>query len=306
MPLQTKAAYEFGWFHMNPAERLLLREQVQVRVPPKAFDALVFLVENRGLLLEKDELLKQVWPDTFVEESNLAQLISILRRALREEEEGFQYIETIPRYGYRFIAEVREIGGDAGVLPDSTPSTPLSPEVPESVGLRHRFRYPTIAFAALVVLLAVLILATVLLKRPRTSGSEPIQSLAVLPLQNLSGDSGQDYFADGMTEALITDLAKIHGLKVISRTSIMQYKDSQKALPKIAQELGVDGIVEGSVLRSGDRVRITAQLVRAATDHHIWAETYERDLHDLVALQGEVSRSLCTRRNNLPDVMFAA
>jgi TolB-like protein/lipopolysaccharide biosynthesis regulator YciM len=115
------------------------------------------------------------------------------------------------------------------------------------------------------------------------------------PLQNLSADPAQEYFADGMTEALITDLAKIPGLKVISRTSIMQYKESHKRLPQIGQELGVDAIIEGAVLRSGDRVRITAQLVRAATDQHIWAESYERDLRDLVALQDEVSRSIATQ-----------
>jgi TolB-like protein len=132
-------------------------------------------------------------------------------------------------------------------------------------------------------------------KRFNRAGPEPIQSLAVLPLQNLSGDPAQEYFADGMTEALITDLAKIPGLKVISRTSIMQFKDSHQRLPEIARELGVDGIVEGSVLRSGDHVRITAQLVRGATDQHIWAESYERDLRDLVALQDEVSRSIAAQ-----------
>src|ERR1017187_41421 len=295
MSLQTKVIFEFGWFSLNPAERLLLREQVQVRLPPKAFDVLVVLVENRGRLLGKDELLRTVWPDTFVEESNLTQHVSILRKALRDGEDGFQYVETIPRHGYRFIAEVRELGGvatDADVLSDSTPSQPPFPVVPESGRLQHRFRSPTLAIAALVVLLAVLILTLPAGKRLRSSGPEPIQSLAVLPLQNVSGDAAQDYFADGMTEALITDLAKIPGLKVISRTSIMLYKDSHKRLPKIAQELGVDGIVEGSVLRSGDRVRITAQLVRGATDQHIWAESYERDLSDLVVLEDEVSRSI--------------
>src|ERR1022692_3510701 len=113
MSLQTKVIFEFGWFSLNPAERLLLREQVQVRLPPKAFDVLVFLVENRGRLLGKDELLRTVWPDTFVEESNLAQHVSILRKALRDGEDGFQYIETVPRHGYRFIAEVRELGAIA-------------------------------------------------------------------------------------------------------------------------------------------------------------------------------------------------
>jgi TolB-like protein/DNA-binding winged helix-turn-helix (wHTH) protein len=295
MSLQTKPVFEFGWFRLNPAERLLLREQVQVRLPPKAFDALVVLVENRGHLLEKDELLRKVWPDTFVEESNLAQHISILRKALRDGEDGFQYIETVPRRGYRFIGEVREISGiapDANVSPGPTPSQEPSLGVAESVRPRHRFPSLTYAIAALALALAVLISMLPIWKRLRRAGPEPIRSLAVLPLQNLSADPAQEYFADGMTEALITDLAKIPGLKVISRTSIMQYKNSHKKLPQIARELGVDGVIEGAVLRSGDRVRITAQLVRAATDQHVWAESYERDLRDLVALQDEVSRSI--------------
>jgi TolB-like protein/DNA-binding winged helix-turn-helix (wHTH) protein len=303
MPLQTKAIFEFGPFRLNPAERLLLRDQTQVRLPPKAFDALVVLVENRGHLLEKDELLRKVWPDTFVEESNLAQHISVLRKALQDGEDGPRYIETVPRRGYRFIAEVREVGGiapDTKVRSDPAPSPQPSPEVPESqvpesTRARHRFPTLTYALATLALLLAVLILALPVWKRLHSAKPEPIQSLAVLPLQNLSADPAQEYFADGMTEALITDLAKIPGLKVISRTSIMQYKDSHKRLPQIAQELGVDGIIEGAVLRSGDRVRITAQLVRGATDQHIWAESYERDLRDLVALQDEVSRSIATQ-----------
>jgi TolB-like protein/DNA-binding winged helix-turn-helix (wHTH) protein/Tfp pilus assembly protein PilF len=303
MSLETKAVFEFGAFHLNPAERLLLRQKVPVQLPPKAFDALLVMVENRGRLLGKDELLQKVWPNTFVEESNLAQHISILRKALRDGEEGFQYIETVPRFGYRFIAVVRELGGiasDTGVLSDSpTPQAP-PPAVPESgvpatVPSHHGFRNLAFAVAGLVVLLALFLLARSRWNRTRSFGPQPIQSLAVLPLQNLSGDPAQDYFADGMTEALITDLAKIPGLKVISRTSIMQFKNSHERLPRIAQELAVDGIVEGSVLRSGDRVRITAQFVRAATDQHIWAESYERDLRDLVALQDEVSRNIAAQ-----------
>ena len=304
MSVQTKVIFEFGSFRLNPAERLLLRDQAQVHLPPKAFDALVVLVENRGHLLEKEELLRRVWPDTFVEESNLAQHISVLRKALQDGEDGSRYIETVPRRGYRFIAEVRELGGiapDTNVLPGPTPSQQPSPGVPGSVGVpesirpRHRFPSLTYAVAALALVLALLISALPIWKRLRIAGPEPIGSLAVLPLQNLSADPAQEYFADGMTEALITDLAKIPGLKVISRTSIMQYKDSHKRLPQIAQELGVDGVVEGAVLRSGDRVRITAQLVRAATDQHIWAESYERNLSDLVALEDEVSRSIATQ-----------
>jgi len=306
---QTKAIFEFGPFRLNPAERLLLRHQVRVRLPPKAFDALVVLVENRGHLLEKDELLRKVWPGTFVEESNLAQHISVLRKTLQDGEDGSHYIETVPTRGYRFIAEVRDVGGVAphgDVVAGSTPSQRTPPAVAESafpeagvaetgaterVLARHRFPALTYTIGTLALLLAVLILALPVWKRLRNTTPEPIQSLAVLPLQNLSGDSAQDYFADGMTEALITDLAKIPGLKVISRTSIVQYKDSHKKLPQIAKELGVDAIIEGAVLRSGDRVRITAQLVRGATDQHMWAESYERDLRDLVALEDEVDRA---------------
>ena len=313
MSPQTKAIFEFGPFRLNPAERILLRHQVQVRLPPKAFDALVVLVENRGHLLEKDELLRKVWPDTFVEESNLAQHISVLRKTLQDGEDGSRYIETVPTRGYRFIAEVRDVGGVAphgDVVAGSTPSHRSPPAVAESavpesgvaetraterVLPRHRFPTLTYTIGTLALLLTVLILTLPVWKRLRNAAPDPIQSLAVLPLQNLSGDSAQDYFADGMTEALITDLAKIPGLKVISRTSIMQYKDSHKKLPQIAKELGVDAIIEGAVLRSGDRVRITAQLVRGATDQHMWAESYERDLRDLVALEDEVSRSIAVQ-----------
>ncbi len=313
MSPQTKAIFEFGPFRLNPAERSLLRDQAQIRLPPKAFDALLVLVENRGHLLEKDELLRRVWPDTFVEESNLAQHISVLRKALQDGEHGPRYIETVPTRGYRFVADVRELAGvtpNANVLSGPTPGRPSPPAPPKSavpeIGVaetgvaerivpRLRFQALTYAIAAMALLLAVLILTRPVWKRFHTTAPEPIQSLAVLPLQNLSADPAQAYFADGMTEALITDLAKIPGLKVISRTSIMQYKDSHKRLPQIAQELGVDAIIEGAVLRSGDRVRITAQLVRAATDQHIWAETYERDLPDLVALQDEVSRSIASQ-----------
>ncbi len=284
MSLQDKVVFEFGLFRLNPAERLLLREQVPVRLPPKAFDALVLLVENPGHLLEKEELLSKVWPGTFVEESNLAQHISILRKVLQDGEDGFRYIETVPKRGYRFVAEVREfcaIPVDTGALADPAP-----------VERRHGFRSLALAIVGLAVLMAALILTPPIWKRLHSSFLDPIQSLAVLPLRNLSGDPAQDYFAEGMTEALITDLARIPGLKVISRTSIMQYKDSHKRLPQIARELGVDGVIEGSVLLSGNRVRITAQLVRGATDRHIWARSYERDLRDLVTLEDGVSRSI--------------
>src|SRR4030088_1759412 len=146
MYAQTNVIFEFGSFRLNPAERLLLRGQTQVHIPPKAFDALVLLVENRGHLLEKDELLRKVWPDTFVEESNLAQHISVLRKALQDREDGSRYIETVPTHGYRFIAEVREVGSiapDTNAASDSSSSQRPFPGVPQSIRPRHRFRGTT-------------------------------------------------------------------------------------------------------------------------------------------------------------------
>ncbi len=275
-----------------------MRGHEQIHLPPKAFDSLVLLVENQGHLLEKEELLKKVWPDSFVEESSLAQHISLLRKVLRDGDEGHgpKYIETVPSRGYRFIAEVREVNQDSL---DSAPNwagqaanrPPVSPVAPSSHSNRSLW-VSAFAIAGFALLLSLGWVTRSRWNGRKNSGPPAIESLAVLPLKNLSGDPAQEYFADGLTEAMITDLAKLPGLKVISRTSIMQYKESHKHLPQIAQELGVDAIVEGAVLRSGNRVRITAQLVRAATDQHIWAESYERDVSDLVSLQDDVARSI--------------
>ncbi len=276
-----------------------MRRHTQIHLPPKAFDSLVLLVENQGHLLEKEELLKKVWPDSFVEESSLAQHISLLRKALQDGDDGHgpKYIETVPRRGYRFIAEVREVDQDAldsapNLAEQAANQRPVSPVAPRARSNRSLW---VSAFAIAGLALSLLWVTRSIWNGRKNSGPPAIQSLAVLPLQNVSGDPAQEYFADGLTEAMITDLAKLPGLKVISRTSIMQYKESPKHLPQIAQELGVDAIVEGAVLRSGNRVRITAQLVRAATDQHIWAASYERDVSDLVALQDDVARSIAAQ-----------
>jgi TolB-like protein/DNA-binding winged helix-turn-helix (wHTH) protein/Tfp pilus assembly protein PilF len=283
--------YSFGPFRLEPAERLLLRGQMPVHLSPKAFDALTMLVENRGHLLEKDEILRRLWPETFVEESNLAQHISLLRKALQDGEDGARYIETVPRRGYRFVAEVREADGK-GSRADRDPAAAKT-QTSSAIGSGSRFSsWRWIAGGAAVVLALSLIAARLLWMHQDRTTAAPIRSLAVLPLQNLSGDAGQEYFADGMTEALITDMAKIPDLRVISRTSVMRYKDAHKSLPEIGQELAVDAVVEGAVVRSGRTVRITAQLIRTSNDQHLWAESYERDMADLVLLQDDVSRDI--------------
>jgi TolB-like protein/tetratricopeptide (TPR) repeat protein len=223
--------------------------------------------------------------DTFVEfDDSLNHAVKKLRQALGDSAENPEFIETLPRHGYRFIASTNGSG-----IREATPK-------PE-----RYFSAPLLVSAlALLALVAVLLAYDVGGLRRRLWGhrAEPaIRSLAVLPLSNLTGDPQQDYFADGMTDALITDLAKIRAVKVISRTSVMQFKDTKKPLPEIARALGVDGILEGSVQRSGGRVRVTAQLVRADSDTHLWAETYERDTRDVLTLQDEVAQAVVREIN---------
>ncbi len=296
MSIRAAPSYEFGPFRLIPAEQQLLREGEPVALTPKSFDLLVVLVENAGHLIEKSELLNRVWPDSFVEEANLSVKMSELRRALGKDANEAQYVETVPRRGYRFVAEVREVVGQ----------TSESVEVVDEPGveLDHPVVEPARSGVGRTVLLAIVALPLVLASlfvldpgglRERIFGSASraqIRSLAVLPLDNLSGDESQEYFAEGMTEALITDLAKISALRVISRPSIMRYRDSLKPVPEIARELKVDAVLSGSVVRVGERVRITVQLVEAASDSTIWTESYERDLRDVLAMQSELTRDI--------------
>jgi TolB-like protein/DNA-binding winged helix-turn-helix (wHTH) protein/tetratricopeptide (TPR) repeat protein len=294
-------AFEFGTFRLVPEERLFLQDGEEIAVPPKAFDLLVLLVENHGHLVTKDELMRQIWPDSFVEEANLSVKMSALRRILGESPQDQRYIQTVPRKGYRFVADV----GTHDQVPDS-PSLQASIALPTPVpadvtadrtkSLAYRRRY--IYFAGTIALLLVLGLGlgTGLFQLTRltseTAAAERIGVIAVLPLENLSGDETQEYFSDGMTDALITDLAKISSLRIISRTSVMQYKGSARPIGEIAQELKVDAFVTGSVLRSGDRLRISVQLIRARTSEMIWSNSYQRSMRDVLALQNELTRSI--------------
>jgi TolB-like protein/DNA-binding winged helix-turn-helix (wHTH) protein/Tfp pilus assembly protein PilF len=280
---EGKNLYEFGPFRLDPAERSLLRDGKPVPLTPKAFELLVLLVENRGHLLNKDELIERVWPNTFVEEANLVQNVSVLRKALDDKNGGVQYIETVPKGGYRFTAAVV----------DHTP--PARVESPAAKAQRSRVTL-RVAFGCVLTFLATAALVLAIQRgfHVRSSGAAVprIQSLAVLPLESLPGDSSQDYFADGMTDALITSLGQISSLRVISRTSVMQYRGVHKPLPEIARELNVDAVVEGTVVRSSGRVRIAAQLIQASTDKHLWSQSYQRDLKDVLGLQQEIASAI--------------
>lgn len=285
--VQSPQRIFFRKFELDLTSGELHKDGRKVPLPPKAFEVLRSLVERPGEVVTREDLRARLWAaDTFVEfDDSLNHAVKKLRQALGDSAEAPEFIETLPRHGYRFIASTNGGNDIRGPAP-----------IPE----RH-FSVPRLVSAlALLTLLAVMFAYDVGGLRRRLwghTGDPPIRSLAVLPLSNLTGDSQQDYFADGMTDALITDLAKIRAIKVISRTSVMQFKGVNKHLPEIARALGVDGILEGSVQRSGGRVRITAQLIRAGTDTHLWAESYERDTHDILTLQAEVAQAVAREIN---------
>jgi len=276
--------YEFGPFRLDASKRLLWREGKQVSLAPKAFETLLALIERRGQLLEKEALMQMLWPDSFVEDANLTVKISQLRKALGEHPQEHQYIVTVPGRGYRFVADIRMVGGT---------ELDMENEEVSSEGQTPSRRWLVWPIAAVFFAGIIVIGARLVNSRRDTALVEPtIRSIAVLPLENLSGDPAQEYFADGMTESLISNLAQIRALKVISRTSVMRYKGLRKSLPEIARELNVDAVVEGAVQRSAGRVRVSAQLIRASTDTHLWAHEYERDQTDVLKLQSEVAEAI--------------
>jgi FimV-like protein len=251
--------------------------------------------------LRSGELRIQIWPmesfGDFDQAVNAA--IAKLRIALGDSAENPRFIETIPKKGYRFIADVAieyPNGGPLNLTQAAEDGSELQ-DLEQLGGAGHAARagpgvWPRRWLPIAGLLLVGLLFSVFWISRPRNGSASTIRSLAVLPLENLSGDPSQDYFADGMTDELITDLAQIRALRVISRTSVVTYKGTRKHLPDIARELNVDAIVEGSVVRSGDRLRITAQLIRAPADQHLWAESYEGDLRDTLALQNRVARAI--------------
>jgi TolB-like protein/DNA-binding winged helix-turn-helix (wHTH) protein/Flp pilus assembly protein TadD len=285
---------QFGVFELDLQSAQLRKQGVRVKLQDQPLKVLQALLESPGQIVSREELRQRVWPaNTFVEfDQGLYSAMARLRDALGDSSDSPRFIETVARRGYRFIAPVTAPIGSA-VSSNGAPAK-LEPDRPGQQIIRIR-RLPTILSAGLLGGALLVILLTFALFGARTwlySRTHPIRSIAVLPLENLSGNSAQEYFADGMTDELITDLAQVGNLRVISRTSAMSYKSTKKTLPQIARELNVDAVLEGSVVRSEDRVRITAQLIQAQGDRHIWAHSYERDLRDVLALQGEIARDI--------------
>jgi TolB-like protein len=233
--LSQPDAYEFGDFRLDPVERVLSRHGIPVPLTPRVFDTLLYFVRHHGRVLEKDELMREIWPDAIVEDNNLTQNVSTLRQALGERGAGRRYIVTIPGRGYRFAAHVR--------------------------GPAQADEAATLAAG---------------------------NAIAVLPFVNMSADPENDYFCDGLAEELINALSKIEDLRVAARTSTFTFKGRNAHIAEIGQVLGVNVILEGSVRRSGDRLRVTAQLIDASNGYHLWSERYDRQMRDVFDLQDEI------------------
>jgi len=245
------AVYRFGPFELDGAEYRLLRNGVEVPLQLKAFETLCILVERAGRLLTKDDLLRQLWPGTIVEENNLNKNISHLRKALGESATGQSYIETVPRVGYRFAAPVEEVSAAGPTLVISQAPALAPPEA-----------------------------------------SQRRKSVAVLYFENLSGDCEDEYFRDGMTEDVITELEKIRELRLVPRTSMLAFRDKPMPITHVGEQVCADFVMEGSIRRAGDRLRITARLADTASGHSVWAERYDRRMEDVFAIQDEIAQSI--------------
>jgi TolB-like protein/DNA-binding winged helix-turn-helix (wHTH) protein/Flp pilus assembly protein TadD len=301
-------SFRFGVFEIDLRAGELRKRGTRIRLQSQPLMLLLALLKQPGEIVTRDELRRTLWPeDTFVDfDHSLGTAVNKIREVLGDSATNPRFIETLPRRGYRFIAPVETVGESEGKpivtqdpavkqepaardLTQAGEHDPVDLRQAAAIAPRSRptLRWQIYAFA--LVLLSAGLFALII---RRIGSPAPIRSLAVLPLENLSGNPSQDYFSDGMTDELITELGQIGELRVISRTSVMTYKGARKPLPQIARELNVDAVVEGTVLRSANRVRITAQLILASTDKHLWAQSYEAELLDVLALQKEVARAI--------------
>jgi TolB-like protein/DNA-binding winged helix-turn-helix (wHTH) protein/Tfp pilus assembly protein PilF len=313
-PTAPRRIVRFGVFEADLDNRQLTKSGFRVRLQDQPFQILVLLLERQDLVVTREELKERLWPgNTFVEfDDGLNTAIKKLRAALSDSAENPRFVETVPRIGYRFVAPVsvsraasiveRDVVAPAGEeSADSMISAVAVPDATEQLGLPSNGlvsgsprRLALLASLALVLVLLSIGFAIRARFKSAVSAAQPgsVQAIAVLPLLNVSADSAQEYFADGMTDEIITDLAKLAGPRVISRTSAMQYKGTHKSIPEIARELHVGAVLEGSVERSGDRMRVRVQLIEASTDQHLWAEAYDRQLSDVLLLEAELAQDI--------------
>ena len=315
-PATSSPSLRFGAYSLDLRAGELRKGGSRIRLQEKPLRVLALLTERQGDLVTREELKHRLWPeDTFVDfETGLNTAVSKLRDALSDSADKPRYIETIPRRGYRFIVPVERIG-DPSVRAERASSTgagtrtveiSLERSSSEDAGgertiahapaepRRVSHRREAFAFGLALVAIAVAVYFGLHHARPQPASSPARAMLVVLPFDNLTGDPAQDYISDGFTEEMITQLGELNHeqMGVIARTSAMQYKSSSKSIKQIAQELGVNYVLEGSVRKAGDGLRITAQLIRADDQTHLWAREYDRPIGDLAKLQGEVAEDI--------------
>jgi DNA-binding winged helix-turn-helix (wHTH) protein/TolB-like protein/Tfp pilus assembly protein PilF len=288
MGQQDNFSYEFGRFRLNVAERVLLRDGEAVSLTPKVFDILLTLVENSGQVVSKDDLMKRVWPNTFVEEGNLTQNISLLRKALGESPGGLQFIETVPRRGYRFVAEINQtLAGNNGT---PAPSPVISAEIPATTAVVPGYRRtPAFVLAAGLVVVSIIGVMYFTSKAENTSA---IQSIAVLPFIDESGDPDTEYINDKIAESLINSLSKLPQLRVVPRSVVAGYKGKELDPRKIGEELNVRAVVTGRMRRHGDIISIQADLIDLQSVAQLWGQHYDHKVSDALLVQDDISRDI--------------
>jgi TolB-like protein/DNA-binding winged helix-turn-helix (wHTH) protein len=286
-PTLSSPRFRFGGFELDPRSGELVRNGEKVRLHEQPLQLLLALLERPGELVTREELTARLWSaGTFVDfERGLNKAVNKLREVLGDSADSPRFIETLPRKGYRFVAELE---AESAVTEEPFTDTATAPRPRKA-----QTWYTVLAAGVCVMALAAIVVGKWRSTWPSKS-SAPLQiaSLAVLPLENLSGDSEQAYFADGMTDALITEIARAGSMRVISRTTMLRYKATRMSTQQIGRELNVDALVEGTILRSGDRVRITAQLIQVSTDNHLWAQSYQRDATQILQLQQDVASDI--------------
>lgn len=266
--------HRFGSFRYDPEQRLLFRGGETVQLMPKAIDTLHVLIERRGRIVEKAELMKLVWPDTVVEDVGLARNVSLLRKALGDEGAEPSYIETIPRRGYRFTAA------------ESTPSSPAP---------THRPRWLSAVWLAAIMALAGLIYWQFYVPSRFLRRGTGIAALAVVPFEQLTGAKDRSGFAQGITESLVTGISKLDGVQVISPSTVRRHQWVSISMGLMGRLLGLDVLVEGSVHQTGDRLRINARLVDVHTGKVIWSESYDRSAANLGEVESQVAAEVAAQ-----------
>jgi len=294
----TAQEFHFGDFTLDQSSYRLQRGERVLRLEKLPMELLILLIERRGELVSREEIVERLWgKEVFLDVDNgINTAIRKVRTVLRDDPEKPRFVETVVGKGYRFAAPVVTGNGHSNRQVPTLPSIPPAAPLPH-VLYKEEERVVSVRVRVLLGVVAVLVLFTVarmLIRRGGANGTNQpaIRSLAVLPLKNLSGDPEQEFFADGMTEALITELGKISGPRVISRQSVMEYKGSKKSLPEIARELNVDALLEGAVARSGDRVNVTVHLAQASPERQLWAQEYDRGARDVLSVEDEIARAV--------------